>query len=150
MSLDVADSYCINLTEEEKRKIDKQVRKNRFMLKFAIFFPLFSSPMLSVPFSPVAGFTTQQIVGNARNRAESAVAKKIAPLAQAVDDCHEAYNESKETKPEAYNESKETKETVKSVEEDVDKKWEKLSAEEKYESIRNSKTDSKTYRIQTQ
>lgn len=29
MSLDVAYSYCINLTEEEKLEIDKQVRKNR-------------------------------------------------------------------------------------------------------------------------
>jgi len=30
MTLDVAYSYCTNLTEEEKLEIDKQVRKNRF------------------------------------------------------------------------------------------------------------------------
>ena len=50
MNLDVAYSYCTNLTEEEKLEIDKQVRKNRFELKFAIFFPF-----LPVPFFPVEG-----------------------------------------------------------------------------------------------
>ena len=58
MSLDVAYSYCINLTEEEKIEIDKQVRKNRFELKFAIFFPFFPFPIVpQVPFFPVEGFT---------------------------------------------------------------------------------------------
>ena len=131
MSLDVAYSYCINLTEQEKLDIDKQVRKNRFELKFAIFFPFLPFSMPSVPFFPVEGFNTQQIVRNARNRAESVVAEKMAPLAQVVDDCQEAYNEYKETK-----------EAIELVE-DLDKKWEKLSAEEKYESIRKSKTDEK-------
>jgi len=53
MSLNVAYSYCINLTEQEKLDIEKQVRKNRFELKFAIFFPLlpflpFPTPMLGL------------------------------------------------------------------------------------------------------
>ena len=129
MSLDVAYSYCINLTEEEKVEIDKQVRKNRFELKFAIFFPFLPFPMVpmpSVPFFPVEGFSPQQIVRNARDRAESAVEERLRPLAKAVDDCSEAY--------------KEVKETIESAEK-LDKTWEKLSSEEKYESIRNSNTD---------
>ena len=90
MSLDVGYSYCINLTEEEILEIDKQVRKNRFELKFAIFFPFLPflmAPMPRVPFFPVEGFTPQQIVRNARDRAESAVAEKLAPLAQFADEC---------------------------------------------------------------
>jgi len=47
------------------------------------------------PFFPVEGFSPQQIVRNARDRAESAVAEKMAPLAQFVDECQEAYNEYK-------------------------------------------------------
>jgi hypothetical protein len=47
MTLDVAYSYCTNLTEEEKLEIDKQVRKNRFELKFAIFFPFLPVPNCS-------------------------------------------------------------------------------------------------------
>ena len=129
MSLDVAYCYCSNLREQEKLDIDKRVRKNRFELKFAIFFPVLPFPMPSVPFFPVEGYSPEQIVRTVRNRAESAVAEKIAPLAQVVDDCQEAYNESKETK--------EALELV----EDLNKNWEKLSAEEKYESIRKSKTD---------
>lgn len=73
MSLDVAYLYCTNLTKEEKLEIDKQVRKNRCELKFAIFFPFLSVPtipMPQVPFFPVEGFTTQQIVRNARDRAQ--------------------------------------------------------------------------------
>ena len=74
MSLDVGYSYYINLTEEEKLEIDKQVRKNRFELKFAIFFPFLPFPMVpQVPFIPVKGFTPQQIVRNARDQAVSAV-----------------------------------------------------------------------------
>jgi hypothetical protein len=130
MSLDVAYSYCINLTEEEKLEIDEQVRKNRFELKFAIFFPFLPFPIIpQVPFFPVEGFSPQQIVKNARDRAESAVEERLRPLAEAVDDCREAYNEYKEVK-----------ETIESAEK-LGKTWEKLSAEEKYESIRNSKTD---------
>ncbi len=98
MCLDVAYSYCINLTEEEKLEIDKQVRKNRLELKFAIFFPFLTFPMVpmpQVPFLPVEGFSPQQIVRNARDRAQSAVAEKLSPLAQFVDNCQEAYNEYK-------------------------------------------------------
>lgn len=99
MSLDVGYSYCINLTEEEKLEIDKQVRKNRFELKFAIFFPFLPFPMVpQVPFLPVEGFPLQQIVRNARDRAELAAAKKLSPLAQLADDCQEAYNEYKVSK----------------------------------------------------
>ena len=96
MTLDVAYSYCINLTEEEKLEVDKQVRKNRFELKFAIFFPFFPFPIVpQVPFFPVEGFSPQQVVRNARDRIESAIAEKFAPLAQLADDCQEAYNEYK-------------------------------------------------------
>ena len=100
MTLDVAYSYCTNLTEEEKLEIDKRVRKNRFELKFAIFFPFLPVPI--VP-HPVEGFSPQQIVRNARDRAESAVAEKLAPLAQAADECQEAYNQYK-----VYNEMSST------------------------------------------
>jgi hypothetical protein len=93
MSLDVGYSYCINLTEEEKLQIDKQVKKNRFELKFAIFFPFL--PMPSVPFFPVEGFSPQQIVRNARDRAESSVAENMSLLARFVDDCQESHNEYK-------------------------------------------------------
>ena len=90
-------NYCINLTEEKKLEIDKQVRKNRLELKFAIFFPFpfLPFPMPQVPFFPVEGFSPQQIVRNARDRAESAVTEKLAPLAQLAEDCQEAYNEYK-------------------------------------------------------
>lgn len=96
MTLDVAYSYCINLTEEEKLEIDKQVRKNRFELKFAVFFSFLPFPIVpQVPFFPVEGFSPQQVVRNARDRVESAVAETFAPLAQLADDCQEAYNEYK-------------------------------------------------------
>ena len=93
-------SYTINLTEEEKLEIDKQVRKNRFELKFAIFFSFLPLPVVpQVPFVPVGSFTSQQIIRNAKERAKehakSAVAEKLAPLAQLVDECQEAYNEYK-------------------------------------------------------
>ena len=132
MSLDVAYSYCINLTKEQKLEIDKQVRKNRFELKYAIFFPFLPVPIVpmpQVPFLPVEGFSPQQIVRNARDRAESVVEERLRPVAEAIDDCSEAYNEYKEVK-----------ETIESAEK-LGKTWEKLSSEEKYESIRNSKTD---------
>ena len=41
-------NYFVNLTEEEKLEVDKQVRKNRFELIFAIFFLPF--PMLPTPY----------------------------------------------------------------------------------------------------
>lgn len=88
---------------KKKLEIDKQVRKNRFELKFAIFFPFLPYPIPQVPFFPVEGFTPQQIVRNARDRAESAIAEKLAPLAQLADDCQEAYNEYK-----VYNEMSST------------------------------------------
>ena len=94
MSLDVSYSYCINLTEEEKFKIDKQVRKNRFELKFAIFFPFLPFPIIphpNVPSFPVEVWNQPQIVRTARDRAESAIAEKLASLAQAADECQEAY-----------------------------------------------------------
>lgn len=66
MSLDVGYSYCINLTEEKDLEINKQVRKNKFELKFYIFFPFLPCPMVSqVPFLAVEGFTPQQIIRNA-------------------------------------------------------------------------------------
>ena len=52
--------------------------------KFAVFFPLLPFPMFPTPmtpFFPVEGFSPQQIVRNARDRAESAGAEKMAPLA---------------------------------------------------------------------
>ena len=95
MSLDVGYSYCINLTEEEKLEIDKQVRKSRFELRFAIFFPFPMVPMPQVPFFPVKGFSPQQIVRNARDRAELVVAEKFTILAELANDCQEAYNKYK-------------------------------------------------------
>ena len=127
MSLDVAYSYCINLTEEEKLEIDKQVRKNRFELKFAIFFPFLPFPMVpQVPFLPVEGFgfTPRQIVRNARNRAESAIAEKLAPRAQLADDCQEAYNEYKVYKEMSSTLSKVSKKVRK--DEDTSKGLDKL------------------------
>ena len=99
MSFDVAYSYCINLTKEQKLEIDKQVRKNRFELNYAIFFPFLPVPIVpmpQVPFLPVEGFSPQQIVRNARDRAQSAVEERLRPLAETVDDCTEAYNEYKD------------------------------------------------------
>ena len=82
MCLDVAYSYCINLTEEEKLRIDKQVRENRLELKFAIFFPFLPFPVIpQVPFIPVS---SQQIVRNARNRAEEAVDGWMTRLSEGV------------------------------------------------------------------
>jgi len=86
MSLDVAYSYCINLTEEQKLEVDKQVGKNRFELKFTIFFLCLPFTIVpQVPFFPVEGFMPQQIVRNARDRAESAVEERLRPLAEYTD-----------------------------------------------------------------
>jgi len=95
MSLDVAYSYCVNLTEEERFDIDKQVKKNKFELKFAIYFPFFPFLMPQVPFLPVEGFVPQQIVRNAKDRAQKAFTEKVAPLFQFTDECEKAYNEYK-------------------------------------------------------
>ena len=54
MSLDVAYSYCINLTEKEKREIDKQVRKNRVTLRLTVFSPFLTFPIIPIiPAVPV-------------------------------------------------------------------------------------------------
>jgi hypothetical protein len=77
--------------EEENLQIDKQVRKNRFELKFARFFPFLPIPFVpQVLFFPVKGFSPEQIVRNGKDRAE-----KLAPLVQFIDDCQETYNEYK-------------------------------------------------------
>ena len=82
------------MTKEEKLEIDKQFRKNRFELRFAIFF--FPFPIVpQVPFFPVEGFSPPQIARNAKDRTESVVAEKLAPLAQLADDCQEAYDQCK-------------------------------------------------------
>lgn len=104
MSLDVAYSYCINLTEEKKVEIDRQIRKNRLELKFIIFFSFFPFSIVpQVPFFPVEGFSPQQIVRNAKDRVKSTLAEKLAPLAQLANDCQEAYNQYK-----VYNEMSST------------------------------------------
>jgi len=51
--------------------------------------------MPALPFLPVEGFSPQQIVRNARDRAEEVVYERIDYLAQAADECQEAYNEFK-------------------------------------------------------
>ena len=120
------------MTKEQKLEIDKQVRKNRFKLKDAIFFPFLPVPIIptpQIPFFPGEGFNPQQIVRKARDRAQSAVEEKLRPLAETVDDCTEAYKKYKDGE-----------ETIKSAKKLV-KTWKKLNAEEKYESIRNSKID---------
>ena len=86
------------MTKEQKLEIDKQVWKNRFELKYAIFFPFLPVPIVpmpQVPFFPVEGFSPQQIARNLRDRAESAVEERLCPLTQLADDCQEAYDEYK-------------------------------------------------------
>ena len=102
MTLDVAYSYCINLSEKEKSEIDKKVRTNRFEFKCAfmfIFLGFPGMPMLPLPrlpFEPVEGFApVQQIVRNARERTESAIAEKVERLAELAQECEEAYNQYK-------------------------------------------------------
>lgn len=93
MSLDVGYSYCLNLTEQEKIEIDKQVRNNRFELKVGEFLPFLPFPIgPGVPFVPVEGFAPPQIVRNAIDRSESVLAEKVD---QSADNCQEAYNEYK-------------------------------------------------------
>jgi len=77
MSLDVAYTYCINLTEQEKVDMDKQVRKNGCELIFALFFPLLTPmiPMPRVSFA-VQDFTSEQIE-IVSNEAESAGAETM-------------------------------------------------------------------------
>ena len=78
--------------------------------------------MPQVPFFPVEGFTPQQIVKNARDRAKSAVAKKLAPLAQFADDCQEAYNEMFSTLSKVSKKVRKDKETGRQIERTI-KKW---------------------------
>ena len=87
------------MTEEQKLEVDKQVWKNRFELKFAVFFRRLPFPMVQqVPFFLVEGFTLWQIVRNAKDRAESAGEERLRLLVEALDDYREAYNEYKEVK----------------------------------------------------
>jgi hypothetical protein len=51
--------------------------------------------MPQVPFVPVEGFSPQQIVRNARDRAQAVVDEKLSPLAQFADNCQEAYDDYK-------------------------------------------------------
>lgn len=60
------------MTEKEKTKIDKEVRKNRLELKFAIFFRLQMLPLLSQIsiVDPVEGFNPEPAQSrDARDRA---------------------------------------------------------------------------------
>ena len=102
MSLDVGYSYCINLTYQEKSGIDKQVRKNQFDLKLAIFFPfgifpLPSLPMPQVPFWPVEGFSPQQIIRNGRDRLEEGALQKrdqlLEPVYATTSEAREAFDD---------------------------------------------------------
>ena len=54
MSLSMGYSYCINLTNDEKQVIDKQVRKNRFFLYYLwlVWLELFIMPMPNYKFMP--------------------------------------------------------------------------------------------------
>ena len=51
--------------------------------------------MLIVPFFPVDRFGPQQLLRNTKNPTESAIAEKMVPLAQFVDDCQETDNKYK-------------------------------------------------------
>ena len=100
MSLDVAYSYCINLTDQEKISIDEEVVKNRTEIKFAVFLGLPflpNLPILSEPsfFPDQKIFAPQHIVREAKDRVEEAVNDRMNRLAEAVDDCQEAYNDYK-------------------------------------------------------
>lgn len=61
MTIDILYSYNIKLTKEEKIEIDKQTRKNKFDLKFAVFFP-FSSLILQISSFSINIFYLQQIL----------------------------------------------------------------------------------------
>lgn len=78
MTLDVAYSYCSNLTEEEKLEIDKQVRENQLALKLAIYIPLLPFPIPQPPVFPGEVFLNpQQVVRNAQEKAESAIEQRV-------------------------------------------------------------------------
>ncbi len=81
MTLDVAYSYCMNLTESEKLEVDKQVRKNRGELFFAI--------LIALP------FWFSGVKPKIEHKVESPVAEKLAPLAQSADDYQETFNDNK-------------------------------------------------------
>jgi hypothetical protein len=82
MTLDVAYSYCINLTEQEKISIDKQVVKNRMEIKLAVFLGLPflpNLPLLPEPsfFPNQEVFAPQQIVKEAIDPVKKAVDGKV-------------------------------------------------------------------------
>lgn len=129
-------NYCIRLTEDDKLDSDEQVQKNIFELKFAIFFFPFSLfPMPQAPLLPVEGFLNpQQIVREARGRAEAAVEEKLRPLAETVDDCTEAYNEYKdaaETIKSAENLLKQNDSTLMKIKQELGKGWKKEHIQKK-------------------
>ena len=97
MSLDY--SHWNKLTPEKREIIDKQVEKNRLelkiFLKVAVFVPFFPLPNFEMQFPDFRVFSPQQIVRDARDRAEEAVHQRMDQLAQFADDCQEAYNEYK-------------------------------------------------------
>jgi len=82
MTLGVAYSYCVNLTEEEKFEIDKRVEIDQFELKVAIFFPFLTFPVS--PEVPLNLLNSPQIIRNARDRSESVGTEKMAPLNQQI------------------------------------------------------------------
>lgn len=47
MTIDIAYIYCTKLSEQEKIEIDKEVKKNRFELKYIILFLCLRSPIYS-------------------------------------------------------------------------------------------------------
>jgi hypothetical protein len=109
MSLDVAYSYCTNLTDQQKLEIDKQVRKNQFELKFAVILPFFGYQLFPTHITPfcqvdqVDGFTPQQIIRTSKDRGKSAIDAKVN---QFLDRCEDAANEINKG-------SKESEETIK-------------------------------------
>lgn len=111
MSLDVGYSYCINLTDEEKRDIDKRVRNDQVVLKLAVFFPFLISPfpfpfpfqfpvftipesypyieppallVPQLPFDPVEGFTPPYPVRKAREQVEEEAIRRRDALLEPI------------------------------------------------------------------
>ena len=97
MSLD--PSHWNRLSPAERKKIDKEVEKNRLefkiFLKLAVWLPFLPLPNVEMEFPDFVVFSPQQIVRDARDRAEEAVQKRMDQLSQLADDCQEAYNEYK-------------------------------------------------------
>ena len=118
MSLDVGYSYCINLTDEEKRDIDKRVRNDQVVLKLAVFFPFLISPfpfpvftipepypyieppallVPQLPFDPVEGFTPPYPVRKAREQVEEEAIRRrdalLEPIYATADQAQEALDD---------------------------------------------------------